>query len=78
VTSYFRTRHLPRWLQELPSYDIYTCNNNWELHSALVNGGSNMTLIALWDGKSGDGPGGTADMVRDAAAKRAKVIILPI
>jgi hypothetical protein len=24
-------------------------------------------LIALWDGKGGDGPGGTADMVRQAA-----------
>jgi hypothetical protein len=25
-------------------------------------------LIALWDGKGGDGPGGTADMVKQAAA----------
>ncbi len=46
------------------------------LHNALAYGGSNVTLIALWNGKAGDGPGGTQDMVRQAEARGAKVIIL--
>jgi len=43
-----------------------------------VNGGINMTLIALWDGKGGDGPGGTGHMVKEAKSKGAQVIEIDI
>ncbi|MEP7111562.1 MAG: tetratricopeptide repeat-containing protein, partial [Ferruginibacter sp.] len=65
---------LPKWLQKKGNYSIWERNNLWELNSALVNGGMNMTLIALWDGKGGDGPGGTEDMVKQANDRGAKVI----
>ena len=35
-----------------------------------------MTLIALWDGKGGDGDGGTEHMVKVAKEKGAKVKII--
>jgi hypothetical protein len=35
-----------------------------------------LTLIALWDGNSGDGPGGTADLVEQVIARGCKVVIL--
>jgi hypothetical protein len=67
---------LPRWLREKPDYDIWQRNNLWELHNALAAGSSHVTLIALWNGKTGDGPGGTEDMVRIAKSRGAKTIIL--
>jgi len=33
-----------------------------------------MTLFALWDGKAGDGPGGTQDMVNQANDRGARVV----
>jgi hypothetical protein len=35
-----------------------------------------VTLIVLWDGKGGDGPGGTADMVRLAESRGVRVVRL--
>jgi hypothetical protein len=35
-----------------------------------------LTLIALWNGAAGDGPGGTADMVRRAQDRGARFIHL--
>jgi hypothetical protein len=35
-----------------------------------------MTLIALWDGEAGDGPGGTEDMVNLAKERGARVVHL--
>jgi hypothetical protein len=68
---------LPRWLQEKPDYNIWQRNNLWNLHNALAAaGGENVTLIALWNGASGDGPGGTADMVQKAQERGAKTVIL--
>ena len=40
-------------------------HNRWMIHVARRLG-TNIHLIALWDGKEGDGCGGTASMVRDA------------
>jgi hypothetical protein len=72
------TKELPKWLQKKEDYNIWTRNNLWLLNSALVNGGKNMTLLALWDGKAGDGPGGTGHLVEEAEARGAKVIKLDI
>jgi hypothetical protein len=52
-------------------------NNLWILHDALADaGGENVTLIALWNGEKGDGPGGTGDLVQKARERDVKVIIL--
>lgn len=71
------SKELPRWLQDKPDYNIWQRNNLWNLHNALAAaGGENVTLIALWNGASGDGTGGTADMVQIAQERGAKTIIL--
>jgi hypothetical protein len=72
------TKEMPAWLQKKKDYNIWERNNLWSLNSALVNGGIHMTLVALWDGKAGDGAGGTEHMVKEAEAKGAKTIILDI
>lgn len=56
--------------------DIWERTNLWMLHEALKKGGQNMTLIALWDGKVGDGEGGTKHMVSVANAKGSKIKII--
>ncbi|MFZ1425435.1 MAG: tetratricopeptide repeat-containing protein [Geminicoccaceae bacterium] len=67
---------LPRWLRGKPGYDIWKRNSMWMLHNALALGRDRLTLIALWDGQPGDGPGGTADLVAEANKAGAKVVIL--
>ena len=64
------SEYLPAWLRSKPDYDIWQRNNLWMLFNALAEGcddktgDPNLTLIALWDGAGGDGPGGTADLVK--------------
>jgi hypothetical protein len=71
------SKDLPRWLQSKPEYNVWQRNNLWNLHNALAAaGGENVTLIALWNGATGDGPGGTCDMVQKARDRGAKTIIL--
>lgn len=71
-------KELPKWLQKKPGYDIWSRNNLWELKYSLVNGGMNMTLLALWDRKVADGPGGTEDMVNLAKKNGSKTIIIDV
>ncbi len=70
------SKELPSWLQHKPAYSIWQRNNLWMLHNALVEGGSHVTVIALWNGEKGDGAGGTADLVAKAQQRGAKTIIL--
>jgi hypothetical protein len=70
------SEELPRWLRGKPDYNVWQRNNLWMLYNALAAGGDNVTLVALWDGKAGDGPGGTGDMVRGAAGRGAQTVIL--
>jgi hypothetical protein len=67
---------LPEWLQDEDAYSVWERSNLWMLESALKEGGNNTTLIALWDGKGGDGVGGTEHMVKEAAERGAKTIII--
>jgi hypothetical protein len=67
---------LPAWLRKKPQYTVWDRSNLWMLHNAFVHGGENATLIALWDGGAGDGPGGTEHMVREARARGSRVIPL--
>ena len=73
-----KSSDLPRWLQKKPDYSLWRRNNFWQLHSALVGGGINMTMFALWDHQAGDGPGGTAEMVTEAQNRGAKVILIEL
>jgi hypothetical protein len=69
---------LPLWLQSKPDYSIWQRNNLWTLYHALALGSQHMTLIALWDQEpTGDGPGGTQDMVAQAQQQGAQVIVRP-
>jgi hypothetical protein len=74
--EYQQSNELPVWLQSKPDYGIWQRSNVWMLHNALALGDHNTTLIALWDGKGGDGPGGTQHMVETANARGARRIIL--
>jgi cellulose biosynthesis protein BcsQ len=68
---------LPDWLVErADNYNIWQRNSLWLLHNALAEQEQSVTLIALWNGKTGDGPGGTADLVDQAGQRGSKVVIL--
>lgn len=58
--------------------NVWSASNMWMLHEALKNGGRNMTLIALWNGKGGDGEGGTEHMVNIATSRGATIEIIDI
>ncbi|NET30952.1 MAG: DUF4071 domain-containing protein [Cyanothece sp. SIO1E1] len=44
--------------------NAYERNNRWALYSTLMYGIERTRLIVLWNGKGGDAPGGTGDMVQ--------------
>jgi hypothetical protein len=67
---------LPKWLQFKRGYDIWQRNNLWLLSQALSKVARHLTLIALWDGETGDGPGGTEHMVSLAKQRDARVVHL--
>jgi hypothetical protein len=71
-----QSTELPKWLQLKRGYDIWQRNNLWILSEALCIAPKNLTLIALWDGESGDGPGGTEHMVSLAREHGARVVHL--
>jgi hypothetical protein len=75
-----RSKELPPWLrsrpESMPDYTIWQRNNLWSLFNAMGCGSHLVTLIALWDGEAGDGPGGTKDMVNKADESGAKTILL--
>lgn len=71
---------LPRWLRgaSRSDYSIWQRNNLWLLANALDSApdAAHLTLIALWNGKEGDGPGGTRHMIDVARERGAKTVIL--
>ena len=73
-----QTKTLPRWLARHTDYDFWERNNLWMLQNALVNGGQHISLMALWNGKSGDGPGGTRHMVEETRKQGGKTEIIDI
>lgn len=68
----------PGWPEDNAAHSVWERVNEWMLHQALLNGGRRLTLVALWDGKGGDGPGGTAHLVRQAQEKGAKTVIIDV
>ena len=75
-------RYLPAWLREKQDYNIWQRNNLWMLFNALDeacdprSADPNITLLALWDGATGDGPGGTGDLVDKVENLGARVVRL--
>ena len=56
--------------------NVYVRNNLWQLYTALSHGPEKVCFIALWDGKEGEGPGGTRHMVETVQKHSGRVIIL--
>ena len=54
----------------------YARNNMRMLYKALAFGADRMRFIALWDGKTSDGPGGTKDMIDTVQKHLGQVWIL--
>ncbi len=58
------------------SHAIWKMNNEWMLNYTISLSGKDFTLMALWDGLPGDGPGGTEHMVEMAKNAGGNIIIL--
>jgi tetratricopeptide (TPR) repeat protein len=54
---------LPGWVQRKQQYSIWNRANLWTLEYALSMGPERLTVMALWNGREGDGPGGTKDLL---------------
>lgn len=57
---------------------VWERTNRWLLEAGLAEAGAgeNAALIALWDGKGGDGTEGADDMVRQASAQGVRTVVL--
>lgn len=66
----------PPWVKDADEHYVFQRCNMWLMEQAYSIKDADVTLIALWNGKGGDGPGGTADMVELAEKRGAKVVIL--
>ena len=75
VQVLWRTDDQPSWLEEREDYSIWSRVNLWMLHAAAAVADA-FTLIALWNGAGGDGPGGTEDMVGRASEAAASRMVL--
>ncbi|MDQ6760943.1 MAG: hypothetical protein M3Z32_13910 [Acidobacteriota bacterium] len=73
---YQRSKDMPSWLDPKPNYSIWERCNLWMLENVLWHGAQNTTLIALWDGAGGDGPGGTKHMVDSMRGRGARSIVI--
>lgn len=76
VRVFADSAELPSWLAEKRDYSIWQRNNLWMLHNAFAKGSEQVTLIALWNGQQGDGPGSISDLVARARERHARTVIL--
>ena len=58
---------------EVPDNPFERCNR-WLLDTALACGGDRVWLLCLWDGRRGDGAGGTAHMVEEVSRHHGHVL----
>jgi hypothetical protein len=63
----------PPYPMPAASGDPFERCNQWMLATAAASGAEHLHVICLWDGGGGDGPGGTAHMVRELQAHGAEV-----
>lgn len=67
----------PQELGPIPkTADPYERNNLWLLYSALSWGSEKLHFIALWDGKGGDGKGGTEHMLRTVEKRSGQTHVI--
>lgn len=59
-----------------PDRDVHERNNEWQLDAAFRHDPARVVVIALWDGRAGDGPGGTQHLLDLASARGANLEIL--
>src|SRR5262249_6063271 len=72
-----RDGDLPAWLRGWRDYDVWQRCRLSMLFNALAAGGArNLTLISLWDGKPGPGPGDTQEMIRLVQNRGGRVVII--
>jgi len=64
---------LPPWAAGIKDYGVFQRGNIWNMRDALLRPNADVTLVALWNQNAGEGPGGTADMVKLAKSHGAKV-----
>jgi hypothetical protein len=65
---------MPDQLGPLPAQaDPYERANLWQLYSALAWGPEKVHFVCLWNGKGGDGPGGTAHMYNEVKRRTGQV-----
>jgi tetratricopeptide (TPR) repeat protein len=68
---------MPDELGPLPkNANAFERNNKWQLYSALAWGAEKVHFICLWNGKGGDGPGGTKHMIDEVQKRAGRVYIL--
>ena len=67
------TDELPSWAASIKNYSVFQRGNIWMMEYAKLLPNVDITLIAIWNEKAGDGPGGTSDMVALAKAKGLKL-----
>jgi tetratricopeptide (TPR) repeat protein len=67
------TDGLPTWTENLQNYSVFQRGNIWMMEYANLQPNIDTTLLALWNEKPGDGPGGTSDMVNLAKEKGLKL-----
>ena len=68
---------LPRWLAPFEATTSGSATSGWTLHTALSRTGVDVSLIVLWDGQGGHGPGGTETMVNLAKAPGVHSVDIP-
>jgi tetratricopeptide (TPR) repeat protein len=56
-----------------PRVNAFERCNLWLLYSALARGADKVRFICLWDGGGGDGPGGTAHLLREVRRRTGRV-----
>jgi monoamine oxidase len=53
--------------------DPYERNNLWMLQTAMRFGAEKVDFICLWNGKGGDGPGGTQHLMREVRCRAGRI-----
>jgi tetratricopeptide (TPR) repeat protein len=76
LASLCDTKELPDWLKRKDKYAIWNRANLWMLEYALSKIPQRLTVMALWNGEGGDGPGGTADLLARAKSLEATPLIV--
>jgi hypothetical protein len=55
-----------------PGQDAYERNNLWMLEAASRFGAEKVEFICLWNGKGGDGPGGTRHLMEEVSRRAGR------